>query len=168
MRNIIVLILIAVGLATGCKTESTKAQTDTVQNYLKYDTSEIAIISWENAKYMFDSANFRSAKLTQEDLSTMDSLVTICVTNYNKELNLPEEHKDYEIDLKGRDYKRQLVAMINSKREKEVWVNCFCHTRDNSWKTQIRDVHDGGPCYFNLKVNLTTKTFFDLSINGFA
>ena len=75
---------------------------------------------------------------------------------------------DYEIDLEGQDYKKQLVARTNRKGEKEVWINCFCHVQINSWKTEIQGVEDGGPCYFSLKVNLTSKMFYDLSVNGYA
>ena len=29
-------------------------------------------------------------------------------------------------------------------------------------------VDDGGNCYFNFKINLTTKKFYDLRVNGEA
>jgi hypothetical protein len=35
------------------------------------------------------------------------------------------------IDLKK--YKRQYIAVTNSKGEKEVWVNCFCNTWRKNW-----------------------------------
>ncbi|WP_340067234.1 hypothetical protein [Ascidiimonas aurantiaca] len=35
-------------------------------------------------------------------------------------------------------------------------------------KKDLMIVHDGGNGYFNLKVNLTNKTYSELSINGYA
>ena len=53
--------------------------------------------------------------------------------------------------------------------QKEVWVNCFCQlSGDNKWKTEVVHVADGGNCYFNFKINLTTKTCYDFAVNGVA
>jgi len=104
--------------------------------------------------------------LTQDDINQVDSLLISSVTDYNN--SLTDGHDDYKIDLKGKDYKKQLIAVTNSKGEKEIWINCFCDDWDKSWKTEIIEVHDGGPCYFNLKINLTTKKIYDFGVNGFA
>ena len=47
-------------------------------------------------------------------------------------------------------------------------MNCFCETSDNSWKSYIRLVDDGGNCVFNFKINLKTKLFYGLVVNGEA
>jgi hypothetical protein len=167
MRSISIFAVLIITLA-GCKFDSSNNKANTTQGPLNYDTSEIAIIAWDNTTHFFDSLKYKPATLTQDDLTRIDSLITVCITSHNDELNLPEQYKDYEIDLKATDYKRQLVAVTNSIGEKEVWINCICRVRDNSWKTQIHSVKDGGPCYFNLKVNLTTRIFYDLYVNGLA
>jgi len=74
--------------------------------------------------------------------------------------------KDFVIDLKK--YKRQYIAVINSKGEKEVWVNCFCDTWKKNWRKELIFVLDGGNCYFNLKINLTKGEYYDLMVNGDA
>ena len=65
-------------------------------------------------------------------------------------------------------YRKQFVPVINRKGEKEVWVNCLCDDDDDDWKKGIIMVDDGGNCYFNLKINLTKKTFSQIMINGYA
>jgi hypothetical protein len=74
----------------------------------------------------------------------------------------------YGIDFKKYDYKRQYVSIINSIGEKEVWINCFCDSFYKDWKKQILHVDDGGNCFFNLKVNLSTKKCYDIFVNGYA
>ena|SRR6185295_14851840 len=144
-----------------------KEQTDNGQGRLTYDTTKTAIISWDNtSNYPFDSINYHATMLTQDDINQVDSLLISSVTDYNN--SLTDGHDDYKIDLKGKDYKKQLIAVTNSKGEKEIWINCFCDDWDKSWKTEIIEVHDGGPCYFNLKINLTTKKIYDFGVNGFA
>ncbi len=65
------------------------------------------------------------------------------------------------------NYYQQLIAVINSKGEKVVWVNCLCTVEnDPDWKTRIIEVLDGGACYFQIKVNLTNKIAYDLTVNG--
>jgi len=66
------------------------------------------------------------------------------------------------------EYKRQLVAVINGKGEKEVWVNCFCNRDWGRYREEVLVADDGGACYFNIKINLTTKTSYDLMVNGEA
>jgi hypothetical protein len=71
------------------------------------------------------------------------------------------------IDLKR--YKRQYIGVTNEKGEKEVWINCFCidpHNPKMNWKKEFVMVKGGGNCYFNLKVNLTTKKYYDFDTNS--
>ena len=59
--------------------------------------------------------------------------------------------------------------MINQEGEKEIWINFFCNEwESDGWKNDLMIVLDGGNCYFNLKVNLTNKTYSELIINGYA
>ena len=67
------------------------------------------------------------------------------------------------------NYKRQLVAVTNAKGEKTVWINCFCRDDNQaSWRQHIVSVDDGGNCYFNIKLNLTRRTWYDMMVNGVA
>ncbi len=75
--------------------------------------------------------------------------------------------QDNLISNPGKYYK-QFIAVINSKGEKEVWVNCFCKTDDFDWKIHVVFVLDGGSCFFNVKINLTNGLITVFSINGVA
>jgi hypothetical protein len=73
---------------------------------------------------------------------------------------------NFVINLK--QYYRQYVPFLNEKGEKEVWVNCFCSSLDNDWRKDIIYVHDGGNCFFQLRVNLSKGTYHEFSVNGEA
>jgi hypothetical protein len=49
-----------------------------------------------------------------------------------------------------------------------VFINAFCSAPDAYAAKQFVQVLDGGTCYFELKYNLKTKTFYDLGFNGVA
>jgi hypothetical protein len=134
---------------------------------LQADTSKTAIISFDKKRnYPFDNW-FKPTTLTHDDLNSIETLLIACVTEYNNSLD--KDHKEWSIDLKKYNYRKQIIAVANKKGDKEVWVNCFCNTRgSDKWKTEIMMVHDGGNCYFNFKVNLSTKKFYELTVNGEA
>ena len=134
---------------------------------ITFDTSKTAIILFDpKSSYPFDTSN-KPSLLTQKDIYDVDSLLVVCVTEYNNSLD--KEHKERGIDLKKYNYKKQLIVVRNKKGEKEVWVNCFCKTEEYpNWKKNILLMLDGGNCYFNFKLNLTTKHFYKLLVNGEA
>jgi hypothetical protein len=135
-------------------------------NNLKFDTSNVAIIAFDNEwRWLFDTT-YKPTTLTQDDLYDIDSLLPICVTAYNN--SLPPDSKRFEVDLKKTAYKRQLVAVINRNGEKEVWVNCFCTPMIPNWKTYPLFIDDGGNCFFNFKINLSTKKIHAMEVNGYA
>lgn len=79
----------------------------------------------------------------------------------------PWTETGFELETKG--YKRQYVPVINSDGQKDTWINFFCaEWRSENWKSSIIIVDDGGNCFFNLKVNLATKMYSELYINGYA
>ena len=145
-----------VGRQTGNKTDS-----------LPYDTTKTAVITWNRGfPYPFESTGHQPAILTPDDMKQVETAFISCVTDYNKAL--PNGQEAYKIDWVATEYSKQLVAVTNSNLEKIVWVNCFCGNLNEQLKTQILIVHDGGPCYFNFKINLTTGKYYDLLVNGFG
>jgi hypothetical protein len=126
------------------------------------DTSLFAIIPIEKFQFVFDSS-YKDASLTNNDLLEIDSLLNKCVNDYNNSLS--KEVSNFRISTI--DY-RQYIAAINTKGEKEVWINCFCKTNNIDWKKSVVGVEDGGGCYYHLKINLATKKYYNLSVNGEA
>lgn len=150
------LVLIA------CGTKSRMGGQPVQENY---DSTLTAVIPWDS-HYPFDSLTYRPGTVTQSEIELIDDLLLAAVNDYNN--SLPSQHADYKIPLEGKQYKKQLVAVLNPEGEKEVWVNCFCDTEGDSWRNRIIVVFDGGPCFFNFKVNLRTKKVYELLVNGFA
>lgn len=115
----------------------------------------------EDSSVINDSPAKNSIELNQEDLAIVDQQINRAVRDYN------DQKVNSTIDLKN--YKRQYVAYINSKKQKEVWVNCFCQNSDNDeWKSKIIEVSDGGNCFFNLKIIINQKIYTEFSVNGRA
>ena len=166
--NILTIAFFVTNALTSCAQSQNKGPEQILKNKsIQVDTSKTAIIPFnKNVSYPFDNS-YKPAVLTKNDINNVDSLLIACVTDYNNSLD--KDHKEWSIDLKKYDYRKQLIAVTNKKGEKEVWVNCFCHILNNhSWKTEIMIVDDGGNCYFHFKINLTTKKFYDLGVNGEA
>lgn len=64
-------------------------------------------------------------------------------------------------------YRRQYVGiLVNGQRV--IFTNFFCTTDDFDWQREIVFVLDGGSCYFEVKYDVETGEFYDLSIHGEA
>lgn len=66
--------------------------------------------------------------------------------------------------LNQREYNYQLKTIT---KEIIIYINAFCDSlnKDNI-QDELIEVYDGGNCYFQIKYNTDTKTFFELQING--
>jgi hypothetical protein len=169
IKSTFMFCIFSVGAFVACGQVVNKTVTEQKlpnQTSLQLDTTNTVIIAFSKKNtWLFDST-YTSATLSLDDLQMIDSILLVCVNNYNNSLD--REHKMWSIDLRKNNYKKQLIAVSNKKGQKEVLVNCFCSTWNNNWRTAILVVHDGGNCYFNLKINLTTRKFYDLVVNGEA
>jgi hypothetical protein len=87
----------------------------------------------------------------REQMKTVDT---------NQRQSVPRVHQKLGI------YTRQYVGYVDTRGETIVWVNAFCD--DTPPHSGIRFVHDGGDCYWQVRVNLTRRKIYDLSINGEA
>jgi hypothetical protein len=143
------------------------------------DTSMVAIIPYDSTtQWVFEDG--KPTELINSDLDKIEKVLEACINEYNitqqKRYNedkakYPDYHlwkEDYIIDLKR--FKRQYVVSINAKGEKEVYVNCVCDASHINWKKYILIAKDmeGGNCFFNLKINITKETYYDLMVNGEA
>lgn len=143
----------------------------------KTDSSNIAILNNDSISYkIFKEGS--TTELSQKNLIEIDSILSECINEHNKKQEIiynekksknpdfPIKKKNFIIELKN--YQRQYVAVKNVRGEKEVWVNCFCATFDDGWKSDIYMVSDGGNCFFELKINIDTKKYYDFMVNGDA
>jgi transcriptional regulator of heat shock response len=167
---------------TSCLTICAQTKTETKnkeqrQNVYTLDTLVVAILPFDTTHYWVFKDS-KPTELTNDDLQKIETILNKCINDYNpdqekqfKEIN--EKHPEYKLDKKNFTidlslYKRQYVAVLNSKGEKEVWVNCFCGEWSSNDRNRILHVEDGGNCYFNLKINLTRGEFYELIVNGVA
>jgi hypothetical protein len=101
-------------------------------------------------------------------LYLIDSFLIKAVNDFNIWQRKNNPNHPWKIDLKSNYYRKQLLTVTNKKGEKEVWVNCFCGTYTMNWKSEIVSVEDGAGCYFNFKINLNTKVYYDFIVNSAA
>jgi len=154
------------------------------QAFKPIDTSIYTILKLDKANNYYFDKNVTPTTLSGDDILKIEYLVNKRVSEYNR------IEKDSAISITKRitkkkhdpnftwtgdvirnpaKYYKQLIPIINSKGEKEVWVNCFCTTAEKYyWKKDIVLVDDGGSCFFNLKINLTKGTVYDFMVNGMA
>lgn len=170
-------ILITICLMSCGQNNTETKNKETQKNIYTVDTLVIAILPSDTTRDKIFK-NSKPTDLASDDLIKIETILNKCINDYNpKQENrfnkVNEKHPEYKLDKKHftldlKDYKRQYVAVINSKGEKEVWVNCFCKTYKPNWKEETVVVKDGGNCYFNVKINLTTGQYYELIVNGNA
>lgn len=151
---ILALVLYIIISLTACADKPKATYPDALRKDQQVDTALIAVIPYTGE--WLPGKNNKPATLTMDEMKQIESLLKSCARNSKV------------IDLKRGNYKRQYVAVTNDEGEKIVWINCFCQTDGENWKTSIIMVHDGGSCYFHLKVNLTKGVYYDFWMNGYA
>ncbi|PDS24948.1 hypothetical protein [Flavobacterium branchiophilum] len=134
------------------------------KNSLKFDKiKDYAIFTFNekyhsNIYYGYKPKLVKAYDLKQKELEELDTILKKCFVENNSKLK--------DID----NYVKQCIVVINSKKEIEVWVSCYCknkYEKDN-YKYSIIQMHDGGNCNINLKVNLTNHNYSELNISGSA
>ena len=175
MTKFLIIISITLCLTSCGQTKSDDNNKQVNLKTLSIDNSIIAILPYDKTQHWVFK-DYKEATLTKKEIEVIENILTKCINEYNpeqerqfKEIN--SKHPDYKLDKNNfiidlKRYKRQYIAATNSKGEKEVWINCFCDTWNKNWKTELIMVNDGGNCYFNLKINLTTEKYYDLMVNG--
>ncbi len=167
---IVTLSLIACGKSTNSDLkipDKPVPASDSKTTIIKYDTTQHWIFK-----------NGTPTTLSPKEITDIEEILKLFVADYNAarekyiaetQPKLPDQrlaNEDFMIELKN--YNRQYVPVINARGEKEIWVNCFCIINGTDWRERVVIVDDGGKCFFNLKINLTARTYYDESVNGEA
>jgi hypothetical protein len=178
----IILTITIILSVIGCRQKEKHIQENVIDvnnrvDSITIDTSVIAIIQFDTTyHWLFENA--RPTELDYAELKQIEKILNECIDEYNPE----QEQRFNEISTKYIDetfrltdfiieldrYKRQYVPVINEKGEKEIWINCFCGEWEGRDKNQILLVDDGGNCFFNLSINLSTEKYYGFMVNGVA
>lgn len=75
-------------------------------------------------------------------------------------------------------YYKQYIPYVDERGHRIIMINAFCEIPtfwdkndekvDFDWRNNIVLVDDGGDCYWGIKVDLDTQTYFDFMVNGIA
>lgn len=156
---------------------NSKVNPESKVNLQTIDTSQYAIIQYDTKDTLLFK-NVRATTLTQSEVEETDILLKKCIDNYNPEQqsqfdSISKTHPEYNLKIQNfvidlSKYKRQYFPVVNSTGQKEVWINCFCNDFEKNWKNEMLIVADGGNCFFNLVINLTTNSYYRFIVNGDA
>ena len=108
--------------------------------------------------------NEKSFDLTNDEVNQINKILPKAIQKMEQDFAFIEPKGKFKIDLS--QYKRQYCAYITKNGEKEVYVNCLCEVKNDSWKNEMYDVLGGGKCYFSGVINLTTNKFYDFNVNA--
>jgi len=151
---------------------------------VKIDTSKIAILTYNSndIKNKIIFGNSLNTELSNTDLTKIELALKSVVdkVNIQQEKRFATLQKDYPIEnyqlsdfiINVDNYKRQYIAVLNAKGEKEVLVNLFQKDipdlKEGNWKTKIVWAHGGGLLFFKFKINLSKNKYYDVWINAEA
>jgi len=170
----VLLSVSVICLLTGCGQESAskkKANDSTLVNQnniagqkLLFDSSNITILSNKQIQF-FSLKDSLPATLTNHDIQLIEQLLANGIQLHNKNTDSSKVYSSY---IRSEKYKCQYVPYTGVKGEKKVFINCFCKGVDNfdDWREKLVEIDDGGICFFNVTINLSTQTCGPLLING--
>ncbi|MFC4094577.1 hypothetical protein [Euzebyella saccharophila] len=165
MKKIILLTLIMFSSCKDLNKTDYKVEEKLKRTDFGLANSDFTIIKFNPEWYwIFQDEKPTATELSLDELSKIEPILKKAIAKHNEGL---ETDSRWRLELKG--YKRQYVATLNEKGEKEIWLNFFCQDfQFDKWRTEIPLVADGGNCFFNIKINLATKSYKDLRINSIA
>jgi hypothetical protein len=108
--------------------------------------------------------DYKTFTPSKEDIIEAEKILNTC---FSKE----KEDGNFKSNKFLKNYTRQYLGATDKNGHKIIWINCFCgkpDPKDTQWKTTPFIVDDGGDCFFNIKIDLSDKKYFDLQINGEA
>jgi hypothetical protein len=170
VKHLILIFLISIIACDEKEKEVIGNQAEISNSKFQLSDSTYVILEFNN-DWDWIFKNVKPTRISQIELNEIEEILKVAIieNNVSQKIELEKHNKEYPknkwtetgFELTTAGFKRQYVPVINEKGEKEVWINFFCDDWGNeNWKKEIMIVHDGGNCYFNLKVNLSTKKIF--------
>ncbi len=137
----------------------------------KLNKSDYVILHFDKS-WNWIPKNALPTTLSDAELFEIEKILEKAIKENNE-----KQRGNPQMQIQLEDKKRQYIPYINEKGEKLVWINFFCYDptdnktgtlADSVWRTDPVTVHDGGNCYFSILINLTTRSYSNLDINGYA
>lgn len=119
--------------------------------------------------------NGSPAELLERDFVLIDMLIQEAIYKFNNDVDsyyvnkiISARQKNDNIINHKYSYRYYLPAR-NNNGEKIVWVICSCRKPslgDVDWRNAFVRTSDGGSCYYQIKINLTNKSYYDFFVNS--
>jgi hypothetical protein len=102
-----------------------------------------------------------------EDITKSENILSRGICRMNIQ-HINQSNDCPVIDKKMRKYKRQYFGFINSKGDKVLWINFIWskYVSKDGLTDDVILVNDGCSYYWNVKVDLSNDSLYDLHING--
>jgi hypothetical protein len=157
MRQIKLTIIWIILMINSISLYSQINQKDIIFDWINSSDSE-----WMNIDSTFQKftpKNNEIIKAKELSIGYIDSLEKNREKQYVKILN--HKHKSYY---------RQYVGYIDNKGDRIILINAFCEpfNEKRDLKTDWVFILDGGSCFYQIKINLSTLKCFDFFVNGVA
>ena len=190
MRQMNFLISVLTALLSSCGQTENSNQTssaseiknvDTVRNastlLLFNDTSKFTILNKQSDVAFAFRNDYKIDTLKSSDLEFIETSILRLIDSFNVEGKIRMDKRQRQLGpavkidrnyflIDTSRYKFQIVAAVNDTNERIVWVNAFCDYNGKNWRTDIVATKDGGICYFNSSINLTTLHIIHFDVNG--
>ncbi|MEH6657058.1 hypothetical protein [Leeuwenhoekiella marinoflava] len=168
-------ILLMIALSCYSQKNSEQTQKNTQANQIEFlSDKEVILRNSEWNLWLKEKYGYKIWKPNSNDIEKMKSIIKDAVKN--NEFSFLKNPINQSIN----EYYRQYIPYINEKGERIIEVNAFCEILElppkpdslsqgwtkQDWKNEMVIVDDGGTCYWQMKVNLTTNGYYDLSANG--
>jgi hypothetical protein len=113
---------------------------------------------------------------TYNQLKSIDSIIVTAIKNRK------DEYYEKLASDSINNYYRQYVFSIDSNGDSLVFINAVCYVDDypvidkndemhfkrDDWQHEIGNVKDGGDCYWQIMINISTRQCRYLIVNGYA
>ena len=172
------VIIIFLGLVS-CKNISDKnsgLNVNTEFNKLGLDDKSTLLIDSEYNSWLKNRYGFEKWEPKANDIQIVHNLIDKAVKN--------DEFYFLEKPIKENleKYYRQYIPYIDNNGDHIIEVSAFCEIPEfppeaesksgewikMDWKSEFVRVEDGGKCYWQIKINLDKKKYFNLGINSIA
>ena len=124
----------------------------------------------------FQYRELKTWKPTQEEIDLTEDMIPQIIEGNKGVYGIKEIYENIN------DYYYQLVPYIDENNRKIIYINSLCKSfvknpepklnsedqkKEKEWKSHLYEVTDGGNCFWQVKIDIENKEYFDFSVNGF-